>query len=50
VWQLLRLHRQGRDYLLTVFQMALRANADHREGFAKKPGALFVSRLKAGMS
>jgi hypothetical protein len=27
--------------------MVLRANADYREGFARKPGALFVSRLKA---
>jgi DNA-binding transcriptional ArsR family regulator len=46
VWQLLRLHQQGRDYLLAVYQMVLRATADHREGFAKRPGALFVSRLK----
>jgi hypothetical protein len=47
VWQLLRLHQQGRDHLLDVYQMVLRANADYREGFARKPGALFVSRLKA---
>jgi DNA-binding transcriptional ArsR family regulator len=47
VWQLLRLHQQGRDYVMAVYQMVLRANADHREGFARKPGALFVSRLKA---
>jgi len=47
VWQLLRLHQQGRDYLLAVYQMVQRANADHREGFARRPGALFVSRLKA---
>ncbi len=47
VWQLLRLHQQGRDYLRNVYQMVLRANADHREGFSRKPGALFVSRLKA---
>jgi len=47
VWQLLRLHQQGRDYVLAVYQMVTRANADHREGFARKPGALFVSRLKA---
>ena len=47
VWQLLRLHQQGRDYVLAVYQMVLRASADHREGFARKPGALFVSRLKA---
>jgi hypothetical protein len=47
VWQLLRLHQQGRDYLLAVYQMVLRASADYGEGFARKPGALFVSRLKA---
>jgi DNA-binding transcriptional ArsR family regulator len=46
VWQLLRLHQQGRDHLLAVYQMVLRAGTDHREGFARKPGALFVSRLK----
>ena len=47
VWQLLRLHQQRRDYLLGVYQVAVRANADRREGFARRPGALFVSRLKA---
>ena len=47
VWQLLRLHQQGRDYLQSVYGMVLRANADYREGFARRPGALFVSRLKA---
>jgi hypothetical protein len=47
VWQLLRLHQQGRDYLPAVYQMVQRASADYREGFAGKPGALFVSRLKA---
>ncbi len=47
VWQLLRLHQQGRDYLLNVYQMVLRATTDLIEGFARRPGALFVSRLKA---
>lgn len=47
VWQLLRLHQQGRNYVLAVYQMVLRAGVDHRECFARKPGALFVSRLKA---
>ncbi len=47
VWQLLRLHQQGRDYLLMVYQMILRVGTDQLEGFARKPGALFVSRLKA---
>jgi DNA-binding transcriptional ArsR family regulator len=46
VWQLLRLYQQRRDYLLDVYQMVLRASSDHQEGFARKPGALFVSRLK----
>ncbi len=47
VWQLLRLHQQGRNYVLSVYQMILRAGTDLTEGFARKPGALFVSRLKA---
>jgi DNA-binding transcriptional ArsR family regulator len=47
VWQLLRLHQQGRDHLLNVYQMVLRARADLIESFARRPGALFVSRLKA---
>ena len=46
VWQLLRLHQQGRDHLYAVYCLAQRASADRREGFARKPGALFVSRLK----
>ncbi len=46
VWQLLRLHQQGRDYLRAIYQMVLRTSADLQEGFARKPGALFVSRLK----
>ena len=47
VWGLLRLHQRGRDYLLAIYQIVQRAKADYREGFARKPGALFVSRLKA---
>jgi DNA-binding transcriptional ArsR family regulator len=47
MWQLLRLHQQGRDYLMRVYEMVLRARTDLTEGFARKPGALFVSRLKA---
>jgi hypothetical protein len=47
VWQLLRLHQQGRDYVLVIYQMVLRARTDLTEGFARRPGALFVSRLKA---
>jgi hypothetical protein len=47
VWQLLRLQQQERNCFLVVYQMVLRARVDLMEGFAKKPGALFVSRLKA---
>ena len=47
VWQLLRLYQQGRDYFRAVYQLVLRVRTDHQEGFARKPGALFVSRFKA---
>ncbi len=46
VWQLLRLYRGDRSYFATVYQMVLRAGIDHHEGFARRAGALFVSRLK----
>lgn len=46
VWQLLRLSQQGRGYFSTVYQMLVRIVADLQEGFARKAGALFVSRLK----
>ena len=46
-WQLLRLQQQGRDRFMSVYQMLLRVVTDKVEGFARKPGALFVSRLKA---
>jgi hypothetical protein len=47
LWQLLRLadKHQG-DHWHTVYEMARRASTDAQEGFARKPGALFVSRLK----
>jgi hypothetical protein len=47
LWQLLRLSdkHQG-DHWHTVYEMARRASTDAQEGFARKPGALFVSRLK----
>lgn len=48
IWQLLRLADQGRgDHFYTAYLAACRARADAKEGFARKPGALFVSRLKA---
>ena len=46
LWQLLRLHDRGQDHFGGVFVMLERALADHREGFARTAGALFVSRLK----
>ena len=47
LWQLLRLNDQGRDHSQAVYYLLLRAKNDLREGFAKRAGALFVSRLKA---
>ncbi len=47
LWQLLRLedrHQGGRWH--SVYEMARRASVDAQEGFARKPGALFTSRLK----
>ncbi len=49
LWQLLRLQdRGGAAPWHAVYEGARRARADAAEGFARKPGALFVSRLKAG--
>lgn len=47
LWQLLRLFQQGIDRFYTLHQMLVRVRADHSEGFARKAGALLVSRLKA---
>ena len=48
LWQLLRLQdRTGAAPWHTVYEQARRARADATEGFARKPGALFVSRLKS---
>jgi hypothetical protein len=47
LWRLLRLADQHRgDYWHQVYEQARRARVDAAEGFARKPGALFVSRLK----
>lgn len=44
LWQLLRLSEaQGGDQ---GYRQVRKAGADTKEGFAKKPGALFVSRPK----
>jgi hypothetical protein len=47
LWQLLRrFDATGDDYSYQVYLMAQRARTDSLEGFARKPGALFCSRLK----
>ncbi len=47
LWQLLRrFDATGEDYSYQVYLMAQRAKTDNLEGFARKPGALFCSRLK----
>jgi hypothetical protein len=47
LWQLLRrFDATGDDYSYSVYLAAVRAAVDSSEGFARKPGALFVSRLK----
>jgi hypothetical protein len=49
LWGLLR-HREvkGQDYSYSVYLAAQRARTDASEGFAKRAGALFHSRLKKG--
>ncbi len=48
LWQLLRrCDAGGGDHFYAVYLAAQRASVDAREGFARRPGALFVSRLKA---
>ncbi len=47
LWQLLRLEAAGKAapwYM--VYEQARRASVDASEGFARRPGALFMSRLK----
>ena len=47
LWQLLRrFDATGDDYSYQIYMMATRARTDALEGFARKPGALFHSRLK----
>lgn len=47
LWQLLRRSdATGEDFSYQVYMMATRARTDSVEGFARRPGALFVSRLK----
>ncbi len=47
LWQLLRrFDATGEDYSYSVYLAAQRAHTDSREGFARRAGALFHSRLK----
>lgn len=47
LWQLLRrFDATGEDYSYQVYLMATRSRTDALEGFARKPGALFNSRIK----
>jgi hypothetical protein len=47
IWQLLRrFDATGADHFGMVYEQARRAAAEAGEGYGRKPGALFVSRLK----
>jgi hypothetical protein len=46
VWRALRASQRGLDYFQMIYQIAIRARVDVQENFARKGGALFVSRLK----
>lgn len=46
VWDLLQLFDKGEDRVSAVYHMLVRAGVDAKEGFAKRPGALFTARLK----
>ncbi len=48
LWALLRYADRGLDApWYAIYEQARRARADAAEGFARRPGALYVSRLKA---
>jgi hypothetical protein len=46
VWNAYRASQGTMDYFQVIYQMVIRAQVDLREGFARKAGALLVSRLK----
>lgn len=46
VWQLLRRLDGGEDRVSAVYHAVIRAGVDAKEGFARRPGALFTARLK----
>lgn len=48
LWQMVRLEATGKDTpWYWVYEQVRRAQVDRREGFARRAGALFTSRLKA---
>lgn len=48
LWNVLRRYdSSGEDFSYAVYLAAQRARTDNLEGFARRPGALFVSRIKA---
>ncbi len=47
LWQLLRAADRGLNFFSHVYHAIIRVMADHREAFARKPGALLVTRCKA---
>lgn len=46
VWRLLRRLDGGEDRTAAVVNMVVRAGVDAKEGFARRPGALFTARLR----
>jgi hypothetical protein len=46
VWRCLRASQRGLDVFPVLYQMAIRARVDVQEGFARRGGALLVSRLR----
>ncbi len=46
LWQLLRAKDRGWDFFGSVYHVVVRVMADKQERFARKPGALLVSRLR----
>jgi hypothetical protein len=46
LWNLLRQFDQGNDWFKDFYDLASRTRTDYQERYAKKAGALFISRLK----
>lgn len=47
LWQLVRAKDRGWDFFENVYHAVVRVMADKHESFARKPGALLITRLKA---